>query len=175
MVVIPTYLPNYYFSRNGTSVMDLSLFIMARLGGRDVEDGPFDISDNDRAVPDASRYASGETPVHDIFFVINGNLKLRAKVLDIIVVETEKAKHLVEFMGMRPTELNLFVTTGQYPLGLGIKFSAGYGIGIYLDDRFNYFGVVLNTVRRVFSLLFGCIYNVFSVFSLMHFHYLFLK
>jgi hypothetical protein len=175
MVVILINLPNYYLSRNDTRVIDLRLFILARLAGRDMEDGPFNISDNDRAVLDTGRYAGGETPVHYIFFIINGNLELRAEVLNIIVVKTEKAEHLVEFMGMGLAELDFFFTTGQYPLSLGIKFSAGYGIGIYLDDRLNDFGVILNAVRWIFSILFRCIYNVFSVFSLVHFHYLFLK
>jgi hypothetical protein len=174
-VVILINLPNYYLSKNDTRAIDLSLFILACPTGRDMEDGPFDISDDNRAVLDASRYASSETPVHDIFFIINGNLKLRAEVLNIIVIKSKKAEYLVEFMGVRLAEFYFFSTTGQYPLSLSVELCARYGIGIYLDDRLNGLGVVLNAVRWILSILFRSINNVSRVFPLVHFYYLFLQ
>jgi hypothetical protein len=151
------------------------LFILARFTGRYVEDGPLYVADNDGTVLDAGRDTGGKTPVDDVFLVIDSNLNLRAEVLNIIVIKAEKAQHLVKVMGMGFAELYFLTSAGEYPLGFGIKLRARHGIAVNLDHRLDYLGVVLHAVRRVFSVRFGIIYNVFSVFTLMHFNYLFLK
>jgi hypothetical protein len=146
---------------------------MAGFTGRRVEDGPLDIPDNDGAVLNAGGYTGGKTPIQDIFFIVYSNFKLGAQVLDIIVVKAEKAEHLIEVVGMGLAEFYFFLRARHYPLGLGVEPGAGDGIGVYLDDRLHDFGVVLNAVRRIFSVLFGIINNIFSIFPLVHFKYLF--
>jgi hypothetical protein len=151
------------------------LFVVAGFSGRYMEDRPPDIPEDDGAMLDTRRYAGGETPINDVFFVIDGNFDFRAEVLDIIVVKAEKAEHFIKVVGMRLTKLDFFPGAGQYPLGLGVKLGAGDSIGIDLDNRLNGLGVVLHAVRRIFGVGFRSIDNIFSVFTLMHFSYLFPK
>jgi hypothetical protein len=101
-----------------------------------MEDGSLNIPDDDGTVLYAGRDTGGEAPVYDIFFVVNGDLKFRAEVLDIIVVEAEKAEHLVKVVGVGLAKLYFF-RAGQNPLGLRVKLGAGDGFSIDLDDRLN--------------------------------------
>lgn len=51
-----------------------------------MEDRSLNIPNDYGAVLDTGRYAGGKTPVHDVFFIVDGNFKLRAEVLYVIVI-----------------------------------------------------------------------------------------
>jgi hypothetical protein len=137
-----------------------------------MEDRPLDIPDDNGAVRDTRGDTGGKTAVDDVLFTIYPNLTLCAEVLDIIIVIAEEPECFIEIMGVLFTEFDLFRAAGHEPLGLRVKFRAGDGIGVHLDDRPDDLGIILDAVGRIFSVFLGSIYSTFCVFS--HFSYLFL-